>query len=157
MADSKTNNSTDVANWFTCNIDRDAGDSITHLKLQKLMYYAQAWSLAILNKPIFEDDFEAWAHGPVLPRIYEIYKEYGYTALPTCDCENNITDEFEEILLEVKRVYGEKSAKSLEDLTHQESPWINARGGRAPEEKCNEIITKDSMMSFYSELLKVNE
>ena len=52
---------TDVANWFTCNIDREVGDSITHLKLQKLIYYAQAWSLALKGKTLFEEEIQAWA------------------------------------------------------------------------------------------------
>ena len=82
----------DVANWFTCSLDREAGDSITHLKLQKLIYYSQAWSLALNGIALFEEDFEAWAHGPVIPEVYQEYKEYGFNALPSCECENRIED-----------------------------------------------------------------
>ncbi len=146
-------NITDVANWFTCNIDREAGDSITHLKLQKLVYYAQAWALTLNGKSLFEDEFEAWAHGPVLPELYEMYKDFGYNALPTCDCDNNITEEIEQVLLEVNRIYGEKSAKMLEVLTHQEKPWLEARNDLPPEARCNNVITKESMINYYSTLL----
>lgn len=147
----------DVANWFLCNMDREAGDSITHLKLQKLIYYSQAWALVLNGKPLFEEDFEAWTHGPVIPEVYEQYKDFGFNALPACDCKNEVTKQQEYVLLEVKRVYGEKSAKYLEDLTHHEAPWIHARGNLPLEARCNNIISKDAMHAFYSELLNRNE
>ena len=49
-------------------------DSMSHKKLQKLCYYAQAWYVTIKNKPLFEDDIEAWVHGPVVPSLYSQYK-----------------------------------------------------------------------------------
>ena len=49
-----------IADWFAGAIDREAGDSITHLKLQKLVYYAQAWFLALNDKPLFEEEMQAW-------------------------------------------------------------------------------------------------
>ena len=64
----------DVANWFLAKADYEAGDVITPLKLQKLLYYAQGWTLAILNKNLFEEDFQAWTHGPAIPSIYRKYK-----------------------------------------------------------------------------------
>jgi uncharacterized phage-associated protein len=143
----------DVANWFICHIDREAGDSITHLKLQKLIYYAQAWALALKGCSIFEEDFEAWTHGPVIPRVYEQFRHFGFESIPVCDCENPITEELEEILLEVQRVYGEKSAKSLELLTHQEAPWLAARDGLPLEARCNAVISKESMTAYYQSLL----
>jgi len=142
----------DVANWFVCNLDREAGDSITHLKLQKLLYYSQVWSIVLNKKIIFEDDFQAWAHGPVLPDVYHDYKEYGFNSIPSCECDNNIDDELEEVLKEVKRVYGEFSAKKLEDLTHSEDPWKEARGNLPSEAACNKIISKESLVSYYSKM-----
>ena len=149
--------STDIANWFLCNIDREAGDSITHLKLQKLLYYAQAWCMVLSGKSLFEDDFEAWSHGPVLPCIYHEYKHFGFEALPGCDCVNNIEEDVENILDEVCRVYGEKSAKYLEELTHHEAPWIEARNGLPLEVRCSSIISKENMLRFYSEMLHEHE
>src|SRR5258708_4115865 len=72
----------DVANWFLAAMDRGAGDSITHLKLQKLVYYAQAWSLALRNKPLFDEDFVAWTHGPVVKSVWRRFKGYGLDAIP---------------------------------------------------------------------------
>lgn len=144
----------DIANWFICNIDREAGDSITHLKLQKLIYYAQAWSLTIYEKSLFPDEFEAWTHGPVIPSLYNEYKRYGYDAIPACDCDISINEEVEKLLKDVQDIYGQKSGKYLEELTHEEPPWRLARKGHAPEERCTNKITKDSMVNYYSTLLK---
>ena len=155
--DSYKYKATDIANWFLCHIDRDAGDSITHLKLQKLLYYAQAWSMVLSGKSLFEDDFEAWSHGPVLPGIYNKFKPFGFEALPSCDCVNNIEEDVENILDEVQRVYGEKSARYLEELTHHEAPWIEARNGLPLEVRCSNIILKENMLRFYSEMLQESE
>lgn len=56
----------DIAAWFLNEVDRKAGDSITNLKLQKLVYYAQAWAVTLLGRKLFEEKVEAWAHGPVV-------------------------------------------------------------------------------------------
>jgi len=143
----------DVANWFICNIDRESGDSITHLKLQKLVYYAQARSVVLLNKSIFVDEIQAWAHGPVVPELFYEYRDHGYKAIPICECDNNIPSDLEEVLLEVRRVYGEMRAKSLENLTHRERPWIEARDGYAPEDRCAESISLKTMAEFYGEII----
>ena len=57
----------DIANFFLRAIYRDCGDAITPLKLQKLLYFAQGNYLAKYNMPLFDEDFEAWIHGPVIP------------------------------------------------------------------------------------------
>ncbi|HEU0080276.1 MAG TPA: type II toxin-antitoxin system antitoxin SocA domain-containing protein, partial [Longimicrobiaceae bacterium] len=64
----------DVAAWFLNEVDRKSGDSITNLKLQKLVYYAQAWAVTLLGRPLFEEKVEAWAHGPVGDVVYQAYK-----------------------------------------------------------------------------------
>lgn len=65
----------DIANWFLVTIDREAGETLSHLKLQKLVYYAQVWSLALFDKPLFDEDFEAWTYGPALPSLYQRFKD----------------------------------------------------------------------------------
>ncbi len=149
----------DIANRFLSEIDREAGDSITHLKLQKLLYYAQAWSLTLWNTPLFKENFQAWTHGPVLKSIFQEFKSAGYDVLPapTADLPD-FDEQADYVLKEVNRIYGEMSAKSLEELTHREDPWRIARGDLPLEAACTKVITKDSMKTFYSELLrKVNE
>ncbi|MES9859672.1 MAG: type II toxin-antitoxin system antitoxin SocA domain-containing protein [Candidatus Thiodiazotropha sp. LLP2] len=147
----------DVANWFLSEIDRDAGDSITHLKLQKLAYYAQAWSLALREEPLFEEDFRAWAHGPVATSIYTNFKDYGWLALPAPDDAPVFEAETEELLSEILKVYGQYSAKVLEDMTHNEDPWINARGGLPPEARSSAVIPKEEIATYYRELYEASE
>ena len=67
----------DVAQWFL------AKEPMTHKKLQKLCYYAQAWHLALLNEPLFNENVEAWIHGPVIPALYAKYADYGWSDIPT--------------------------------------------------------------------------
>ena len=146
-----------IAAWFVNAIDREAGDLITHLKLQKLLYYAQAWSLVLNQKALFEEDFEAWTHGPVLPSIYEKYKSKGHSPLDISEEDSDLSEETLALLQEVMRVYGEKSARHLEKLTHQEKPWLAARGSLPLEARCTNKISKESMLAFYSEMLVGNE
>jgi len=138
-----------IADWFLARVDRDAGDSITHLKLQKLVYYAQAWALALLGQPLFDEDFQAWAHGPVVRSLFDRFNGSGWDALDRPESAPEIDEETEELLEEVFRVYGEHAAKTLERLTHGEAPWIAARGDCAPEERCTSVISKESMQAFY--------
>lgn len=143
---------TDIANWFLMAVDRESGDSITHLKLQKLLYYAQAWTLALLKKPLFDEEIQAWMHGPVIPEVFTKYAEYSYKEIPAPNPEEciEIDKEHEEILEKVMDSYGIFQAKYLEELTHSEVPWKLARGGLSKEAKCTNIITKESMEEFYT-------
>ena len=143
----------DIANWFIANII-GAGDAVTHLKLQKLVYYAQAWSLANLNKPLFEEDYQAWAHGPVVPSLYDQFRHYHWEALPHPESVPEFDEETESLLKDILEAYGEHSAKTLETLTHKEAPWKDARGNLPDEAKSNVVISKESMRKFYSELYK---
>lgn len=142
----------DVANWFLCNIDRDAGDSITHLKLQKLVYYAQAWALALLDRPLFDEDMQAWAHGPVAPSVFHRFKGNGWDALPLPGEGPVLGSDSEELLQEVMGIYGDLSGKHLEQLTHKEDPWHDARGDLPPEAYSQAVIPKEAMSAFYQEL-----
>lgn len=144
----------DVANWILASIDREAGDSITHLKLQKLIYYAQAWSLAIRNRPLFREDFQAWAHGPVVESVYREFREFGWDAIPAPESVPEFDAETEELLSDVLEVYGDFSAKHLEQMTHAERPWVDARGNLPPEARSNAIIPKEAMAKYYRELLE---
>lgn len=141
-----------VANWFLANIDRDAGDLITHLKLQKLVYYAQAWSLASRGVPLFQEDIQAWAHGPVAPSVFRAFRDYGMDPIPSPARVPDLDPGAVELLEEVLDVYGEHSAKKLEMLTHREKPWREARGDLPDEARSDAVITKESMRAFYGNL-----
>jgi len=146
------NNASDIANWFLAKIDREAGDALTHLKLQKLIYYAQAWSLALLDHLLFEEDFEAWTHGPCLPSLWQKFKDCGWEALPEPDSVPDLTKDTEELLGDVLEVYGNLSAKHLEELVRTESPWARARNNLPPEIRSEKIISKQAMADYYKKL-----
>lgn len=140
---------TDVAKWILASVDRAAGDSITHLKLQKLVYYAQAWSLALRGKPLFDEDLQAWAHGPVAESVFYDYRDYGWQAIPAPEEVPEIASEDAEHIDEIVETYGEYSAKQLERMTHSEKPWLDTRGELPVEARSSRVIGKDMMAKFY--------
>ncbi|HEN5507481.1 TPA: SocA family protein, partial [Legionella pneumophila] len=98
---------------------QEHGEPLTNLKLQKLLYYAQGWYLALYNKPLFDDKIEAWVHGPVIPAAYHSFKQYGYGLIDEKPSFPNLSPKIRSHLDEVIDVYGSYSAFELEHLTHQ--------------------------------------
>ena len=144
----------DVAKYFLSRVEFEAGSLMTHLKLQKLCYYAQAWHLVFENVPLFDEHFEAWAHGPVSPSLFQEYKGYSYHPIPAPeDFDDHMFNSPQKETLEaVWDTYGQFEAKYLEDLTHQENPWITARGNCQPGEICTNTISLELMKEYYSKL-----
>jgi uncharacterized phage-associated protein len=142
---------------------QDAGDLITSLKLQKLLYYCQGWHLGINGVPLFEEDFEAWVHGPVIPEIYHGYSSnYRWNPIlepadKTAVDQVSDSESTKEHLQEVLEVFGGETGYQLELMTHRERPWIQARGGIAPDELSNEIIKKEWMKSYFAERASASE
>lgn len=139
----------DIAAWFLNEVDRKAGDSITNLKLQKLVYYAQAWAVTLLGRQLFEEQVEAWAHGPVVDVVYQEYKGYGYGGLPRSRRKPQFAPEERVLLEDVLAVYGEHSAKFLEVLTHSEQPWEAVWGARPATSRSQREIPLSRMREFY--------
>lgn len=117
----------DVANYFLYLSKLKEDESVTNLKLQKLVYYAQGYYSAIFDKYLFQDDIYAWAHGPVVPDLYHFFKKYGKNSIETPDNFDAkcLTDEERELIDEVFDVYGQFSAWKLRNLTHEEKPWMD--------------------------------
>jgi len=124
---------------------------VSNLKLQKLLYYSQAWHLALFKQALFDEDIEAWVHGPVVPTVFRKYRDCRWSPIP--DQGMNSTPPFIAHLEEVWRVYGNLRAFDLERLTHSEDPWKNARAGLPPDASSNKVITKPSMREYYSSRL----
>lgn len=144
----------DVANYFLTRVEVEAGSVMTHLKLQKLCFYAQVWHTVFTGKPMFNERFEAWAHGPVSPRLWQEYKGYSYHPIPAPETFDFgiFTDAQLKTLKEVWDAYGDYDAKYLERLTHSEEPWIMSRESCLPGAACDNEITLDSMREYYSQL-----
>lgn len=128
-------------------------DSMTHKKLQKLCYYAKAWYLALNDNNIVSEPFEAWIHGAVQPELYQKYRTYGFSFIPSEQITEDIPEEFILFSREIYKSYGELSGDELERINHQEMPWIKARGDKKPWESCNTVISEDDMKNYYRELL----
>ena len=123
-------------------------------KLQKLCYYAQAWHLAWTGRPIFEEDFEAWANGPVCPELF--YEHQGKFSICVGDLtKGDITSLSEDEVDSINVVlcdYGDMEPYDLRELTHKEAPWEEARDGLPEGAKCRTVIKKESTGEYYGSL-----
>ena len=137
-----------VANYILSLSNPDIGDIISNLKLQKLLYYAQGFSLAISNEPVFRENILAWEHGPVVPEVYREFRGFGAGAIAIPDELDieGLTDDQKGILNEVYEVYGQFSAWKLANMTHEEPTWAGVAR--------NEVISHDSMKQYFSTLIE---
>lgn len=145
-----------IADYFLSLAEPETGDAMTHLRLQKLAYYAQGWHLALTGRPLFPNELEAWPHGPVSPALFSRFKGYKFDIIPRTEIKadlSKIDSATRKILDDVWRVYGQFTAKRLEEMTHSERPWIEARAGLAPEEKSNNKISQNVMREYFSSVL----
>lgn len=125
---------------------------MTTWKLQKLVYYSQAWSLVWDERPLFQAQIKAWANGPVVPVLYHKHKgKFRVSSWPDGD-PSKLTASEKATINGVLDFYGDKTSQWLSDLTHNEAPWREARGSLAPGERGSEVITLDSMLRYYSGL-----
>lgn len=127
---------------------------MTTMKLQKLVYYCQAWSLGWDEVPLFDEEFQAWANGPVCPQLF--FKHKGQFIVDESLFDDRADVNFSQDELEtmdaVLDYYGDKDPQWLSELTHKERPWKEARGGCAPGAYCDNIISKESMQEYYGGL-----
>jgi len=136
---------------------RISNKPITNKKLQKLVYYAQAWSLVLNNKRLFPDKIEAWIHGPAIRELYFKFNKFGFKPIEinlNKDVENKLAKEDKELIEEVWRVYGKCDAEYLEFLTHSELPWQKAREGLDLAEPSSNEIDLDLMKEYYTKRLE---
>jgi uncharacterized phage-associated protein len=152
----KMNTCFEAAHYFLKRQIPEAGDLMSNLKLQKLVYYAQGFYLAIMDSPLFNEKIEAWEHGPVCVPLYHRYKEFGSDAIDIpydVDAYGIFDKKTHEILDMVHKYYGQFSAWKLRNLTHEDIPWINAyRQGSGTE-----ITHKDMGGYFKMQLVEDEE
>jgi len=138
-----------VAEYFLAKADESVGDGITNLKLQKLVYYAQGYHLALHGTPLFRERIEAWEHGPVVPELYRQYKQWGSGHLPPpAHFDPDGYDRAAAQLLdEVYDVFGQYSAWKLRNMTHEDRPWIDAyqNGER------NRVISHAALRDYFKD------
>lgn len=141
----------DIANHFLKLGASDDGEMISNLKLQKLAYYAQGFSLALLGTSMFPETIEAWDHGPVVPDLYHAYKSHGAAAIPVpddYDPDMVFTVDQQNLLNDVHLMYGQYTAWKLRNLTHEESPWKDAYA-----QGSGTTISLEAMQTYFRENL----
>lgn len=138
----------DIANYFIW-LANETGSFISNLKLQKLVYYAQAWYLALYQTPLFEEDFQAWIHGPAIPELYQKYQDFRWKPILE-DVTPELPPDIFKFLDEVAEEYFACDGYELERMTHAEDPWNQARENLQPDEPSNAIIEKEWMKEYYA-------
>ena len=139
----------DIARKLLLTAKRDSviegqGELMSNMKLQKMLYYEQGFHLAVFGTPLFEENIEAWMYGPVVPAVYEVYKDYGYNGIDPGKVEEvSLSDREQALFDEVYKVYGAYSAIGLMNMTHRESPWANTPAG------VGSVISRDKMVEFF--------
>ena len=127
---------------------------MTAMKMQKLVYYCQAWSLVWDDVPLFNDPIEAWVNGPVIPELFRHHRgQFKVRSWPWGNAEN--LEEYERETVEAildDDAYGGFSSQQLSDLTHREDPWRQARAGLPPGVRGNAVIEHGIMQNYYSSL-----
>ncbi|MBA3354693.1 MAG: DUF4065 domain-containing protein [Pyrinomonadaceae bacterium] len=125
---------------------------MTAMKLQKLVYYSQAWSLVWDEAPLFPEPIEAWANGPVVRSLY--VRHQGTFKVNNWDGDPaKLSETQRETILKVLEFYGPMPAQVLSDLTHNETPWLKARAGLAVGDRGSRVISHAEMAEYYSSLV----
>jgi uncharacterized phage-associated protein len=140
-----------IAKWFTAWANSNDAD-LTNMKLQKLLYYAQGRYLAETEKPLFDDEIEAWSHGPVVPSVYHAFKDNGPGDIPpAADFEfSSIDRDTTKFLQKIWNTYGGIATWKLRNMTHNEDPWAK----RFADAEKNVVIPKDALRDWFTKTLK---
>lgn len=147
--------------------EKDLPD-MTPKKLQKMLYYCYSFYLAIMAHndsdeeintwTLFDEKFQAWVHGPVIPKVYNKYKNYKASIIENSgfskeDIAGVLTQEQIEIIDEVIEAYGHLTGNSLESISHSELPWIEARGNLKSLDSCTNELSDKKIYNYYSSKL----
>ena len=131
----------DIANKIISKTDLEHGDTISNLKLQKMMYYQQGFHLAYFGTPLFDEDIVAWQYGPVVPTVYKEYKSFESNSISTFKEPISLSEDEEELFNNVYDEYNQFSAVALMKMTHEESPWRTT--------DINSVISQEKMTAFF--------
>jgi uncharacterized phage-associated protein len=150
-----------ICDYIIFRLKSEGDIPLSNIKLQKLLYYTQAWHLAFTdNKPLFKGKFQAWIHGPVNRDIFDRFKDTKYLYSEIL-LEDIIDKNISEILSEeeIKHInivlenYAHFSGVQLEDMSHNEAPWIKAREGYASNQRCEVNIDETFLGDFFRQRL----
>ena len=146
-----TYNAIDIAKKIIVRTDTEHGDSISNLKLQKLLYFMQGFHLAYFGEPLFKEDIKAWAYGPVVSEAYNKFKRYRKDAINP----KNFTDDLQlsgkeqKLFDAVYQEYNQYSAIGLMNMTHNEGPWKSHELG--------EVITTEEIKAYFTIMVETGK
>ncbi len=138
----------------------EADEQPSVLKVQKLLYYCQAWHMAIHKTPLFTGDFQAWVRGPVNREVYDrfngktMFEPLGESDIRPEFAHAAISEDARKLMDQVLETYGKYSDTQLAELTHRERPWTEARGGLPPQARCEKAISPRTMQETYAARLR---
>ena len=127
---------------------------VSTMKLQKLCYYSQVEHLLKTNgTPLFDENFEAWANGPVSRDLFNLHKGkfiIDKGLILNSYLSNSLTSSHISSINACLEKYAEYDGAELSDKTHSESPWVDARGDTPEGVNCNKIVSKSAMAEYYA-------
>jgi len=134
--------------------DRDEPEEsqlLCPMRLQKMLYYAQGWSIALLGRPLFPQDIEAWRHGPVVREVYDTYRGCSTGIQPdlTTETVSHLSDTEKKLLRVVWEEYARFTPAELRRKTHEEAPWKTARGSLPTDAISCSVISRESLREFF--------
>jgi uncharacterized phage-associated protein len=135
----------DVADYFLSLVNKESGDSISNFKLQKLVYYAQGFHLALFGKSLFNESIEAGQNGPTIPALFDKYKVYENKPINSPETIDSLkySESTKELLETIFREYGQLSPGKLREMIYGEIPWINGF------KKENKIVSNDDLKKYF--------
>ena len=142
-----------VAHYFMYKNQESGRTDFTLKKLQKLLFYSQAWMLVLEDCRLFDAKFKAWVHGAAIPELYKTYRKYDFGVITEKADEGKIkqlSDNEKSVLDNVWSVYGKYDADYLEALHRVEEPWRHTRGDMPAGERSDMDFNEDVMKSYYS-------
>lgn len=152
MPDQYTTDAIAIAKWFVDRankefVDEGVSEGLTNLKLQKLLYFAQAVSLSLKDKPIFKEKIMAWKFGPVVAEVYHALKDFKNGPVEITGKTESLTPEAASLLEDVWSVYGKYAAHELVNITHNHLPWKSVYFS----DKEDKEITVDNLKAYYAD------
>lgn len=148
---SDEHNAVDIANWFIARANKEKvqnfGEGISNLKLQKILYFAQAASLALDKKPLFKEEIYAWNYGPVVEEVYHAFKHNMKTPIKNTTNEDytKFDAELVAFLEDIWSTFAKYSAGKLVEMTHAHAPWKDAYQSNT----ISKVIKKDVIQNYY--------
>lgn len=125
---------------------------LSSFKLQKLLFYAEGWTLAWEGRDLFPDEVQAWVNGPVVKSVYEAHRgQYTVGAIEGGHADA-LSEADRRVVDEVIGFYGRRTADWLVELTHHEPPWRKARVGVAEDDRSTRKVEREDMRRYFGSI-----